>query len=227
MSARSACWSITINNPTEEELQFTRVIANHWKITGQLEKGKEGTVHYQGMLETPQKPAFSTVKTALPRAHIEAARKRDQLAKYVQKEETRVALVEPKGSYIPTLFEYQANVAAALDIKAINEEVFSEDGIKEGQDVVVMRHVNRQVSRDIESGMHGIEFIAINPMWIASWKKFWRSIITRHGREVQAAHRPEGNPSTPRSGQEGAEDVSPTCGSEPLQADENCGYEVD
>jgi len=190
--SRSACWSITINNPTEEDLDFKRVIANGWRMQGQIEKGnKDGTIHYQGMLVTPQKPAFSTVKRVLPRAHIEVARQKELLAKYVHKDETRVATVETKGIEIPTLFEYQDTVAKELSFERVEEYVklnhshhnmiSIDDAAMQVIDIIVKKH--------IEGGMRGIEFIAINPMWLSSWKKFWRSIIKRnacsHGEQVR------------------------------------------
>lgn len=183
MALRSACWSITINNPTEEELKFERVKANAWRIEGQLERGKEGTVHYQGMLVTPQKPAFSTVKTVLPRAHIEKARQKELLQKYVHKSDTQLAKVEEVGHSIPTIFEYQDTVAQTPDIlERINNlrNEYEKNGLfKEVEDCALVV-VDAIVSKHIEQGMRGIEYIAINPMWRSSWKKFWRSIIKRH-----------------------------------------------
>jgi len=178
---RSACWSITINNPTPEELLFERVKANGWKIEGQMEKGKEGTEHYQGMLTTPQKPAFSTVKTVLPRAHIEKARQKELLAKYVHKDDTRIANVDPVGTHIPTIFEYQDVVASSPGIMErilkVQDELYEQ---KEDIADAPLLVVDAIVSKHIEEGMRGIEYIAINPMWRSSWKKFWRSIIKRH-----------------------------------------------
>lgn len=182
---RASCWSITINNPTTEELLFERVKANGWRIEGQMETGKEGTTHYQGMLVTPQKPAFSTVKTVLPRAHIEKTRQKTALALYVHKEETRTGLVPAQGVVIPTLFEYQDLVAATPDIherimklQASLREIDPLDKkIWEDAPLVV---VDAIVAKHIEEGMRGIEYIAINPMWRSSWKKFWCSIIKRN-----------------------------------------------
>lgn len=86
-------WSITINNPTEEEkVIWQKATENHWvkEAIGQLEKGESGTLHIQGLLKT-QQVRFSQVKKLFPRAHIEIARNVAALAKYVQKDETRVA----------------------------------------------------------------------------------------------------------------------------------------
>jgi len=176
MTERASCWSITINNPVVEE--YERVLPPSWKLEGQLERGAEGTLHYQGMLKTPQ-VRFSAVKKEFPRAHIEVARSATALRNYVNKEDTRVACVRS----IPTLFEYQTQVA----------ERWNEDDFRKrwelrtrnlGTEVpdptdTAMGYIDSLVAQDIESGMRGIEFIAINPMWRSSWMRFWRSIINR------------------------------------------------
>lgn len=175
MTDRATCWSVTINNPKEDEYKI--VLPARWKLEGQLEKGEEGTMHFQGMLSTPQ-IRFSAVKKVFPRAHIEVARNKAALAKYVQKEETRVATVER----IPTLFEYQTIIAEkwrdeefrAIGNRRIEANIFTD------WDDVAMLYLDKLVSEDIESGRRGAEFIAINPMWRSSWKKFWSSIIKRH-----------------------------------------------
>lgn len=89
---KSSCWSITINNPTQEDHEVWKNLTQHaWvrEVRGQVEQGQEGTPHIQGMLLT-QHIRFSQVKKALPRAHIEAARSQVALTKYVQKEDTRL-----------------------------------------------------------------------------------------------------------------------------------------
>lgn len=93
---RANCWSITINNPTQEELElWKKATENHWvkEAVGQLERGESGTPHIQGLLRTTQ-VRFAQVKKLFPRAHIEVARNANALAKYVQKEDTRVAALE-------------------------------------------------------------------------------------------------------------------------------------
>lgn len=86
-------WSITLNNPTEEELQRWKTVTEfHWvkEAQGQLERGESGTLHIQGMLRTDP-VAWTRVKRLFPRAHVEAARNAFALAKYVGKDDTRVA----------------------------------------------------------------------------------------------------------------------------------------
>jgi len=205
MTDRATCWSITINNPKKEEYEI--VLPAKWRLVGQLEKGEEGTLHYQGMITTPQ-VRFSAVKKVFPRAHIEVARNKQALQKYVQKEETRVATVKT----IPTLFEYQTIIAEkwvdeefrAIGNRRIEANIFTD------WDDVAMLYLDKLVSKDIESGRRGAEFIAINPLWRSSWKKFWSSIIKRHasfseppaqaGEEGGAPAPPHGGDAPPSSG---------------------------
>lgn len=92
---RSSHWSITINNPTSEDLDAWRNMkSHHWvkDVQGQLEQGENGTPHIQGYLRTDQ-VRFSQIKKILPRAHIEVAKNPTALVNYVTKEETRVATI--------------------------------------------------------------------------------------------------------------------------------------
>lgn len=97
-------WSITLNNPTEEELAVWRTASSHHWVTkamGQLERGESGTIHLQAMLKT--KPVrFAQVKKLLPRAHIEVAHHELALERYVKKEDTRVASLPDQTSTIQT-----------------------------------------------------------------------------------------------------------------------------
>lgn len=75
MSDRSRYWSLTINNPTQEDEEAIALARQRgWKVEGQKEVGKEGTPHYQLCLDCSQQQRFSAVKKAFPRAHIEAAK---------------------------------------------------------------------------------------------------------------------------------------------------------
>jgi len=178
MTDRATCWSITINNPLITDYQIPLPVG--WTLDGQLERGEQGTEHYQGMLRTNQ-VRFSAVKKVFPKAHIEVARNPTALKKYVHKEETRVAEVDR----IPTLFEYQTIIAQ----KWVEDEYQGriQRSIKSGEipdfNEIAMCYIDSLVSADIESGRRGAEFIAINPMWRSSWKKFWRSIIIRNARQ--------------------------------------------
>lgn len=169
---RATCWSITINNPTESD--YKTQLPPGWKLTGQLEKGKEGTEHYQGMLQTPQ-VRFGAVKKALPRAHIEVARNKAALTQYVHKDDTRVGTVTDNAG-VPSLFDYQHTVARKLI------EGRDESGIRKYYadcDGNILPEVEKVVFEHIKEGMQGIEYIAINPMWISAWKKFGLAMLLR------------------------------------------------
>lgn len=112
-SIRASWWSITINNPTEEDRARLREHPSFVKMLKyQDEQGKEGTLHIQGAVQTAQ-TRLSAVKAWLPRAHIEVAKDKGALLKYVEKAETAVA-----GTQIVVKAEYLAMHSA---LKAIAE----------------------------------------------------------------------------------------------------------
>lgn len=126
-TARASAWSITINNPTQEDVDAWKNMTIHpWvrEVQGQLEQGANGTPHIQGLLRTVQ-VRFSQIKTALPRAHIEVARNVTALAKYVSKEDTRVASIEATRVATPhSVQTYLTNYV--IDYVLTQAEVFVE-----------------------------------------------------------------------------------------------------
>lgn len=100
MSDRATCWSVTINNPIKNDDENIAMAKQRsgWAVYGQKELGENGTEHYQLMITTPQ-VRFSAVKKAFPRAHIEVARDRKALTKYVNKEDTRVGVLPTNNNY--------------------------------------------------------------------------------------------------------------------------------
>jgi len=105
-TTRSNHWSLTINNPSEADFEaIERARQKGWKVTGQLEKGENGTPHYQLHLQTPQ-IRFSAVKKAFPRAHIEVARNVQALETYVNKEETRFGVLPSSQEMYPSLSKF-------------------------------------------------------------------------------------------------------------------------
>lgn len=185
-SVRASCWSITINNPTDQE---TTCLVPGWKLEGQFEVGKEGTRHFQGMLITPQ-VRFTQVKRNFPRAHIEVAKSKKALEVYVHKPETRVQEFTP-GPAVPNMFQAQDLIAGdwkETEWKELERLEFMKDkGIP--LDDLALVYLDKLVSRRIINGQRGLEFIAINPMWRSSWKRFWRSIIARNAQAVQDAQK--------------------------------------
>lgn len=181
MTQRATCWSITINNPTDADMSAT--LPAGWSITGQMEKGEEGTEHYQAMLKTPQ-VRFSAVKSVFPRAHIEITRNVKALANYVHKDESRIAQVNDRTSNIPTLFDYQHTIASRWNDSDFGDLCDKYEDMK--LDDVALEYVDILVAEDIRRGVCGIEYIGINPMWRSAWKKFWRAMVSRErGRQTE------------------------------------------
>jgi hypothetical protein len=173
---RATCWSITINNPTKEEIELT--LPAGWVLEGQVEVGEQGTEHYQGMLCTPQ-VRFKAVKRIFPRAHLEIARDKKALKAYVHKEDTRVREVQQSAGL--TVFALQDKV-----IELWNDNDFKEfQELTRYADDAYLRYADCIVRTLITEGMGGgIEYVAINPMWRTSWKKFGESIVQRFQRRV-------------------------------------------
>lgn len=151
-----------------------------WRMVGQIEQGHEGTVHYQGMLSTPQ-VRFSAVKKIYPRAHIEVAKNKKALEKYVQKEDTRVQSVQ--SDTIPSIFEYQTIIAKRWSETGYAAVVAAFP--RKDRDELAMLYLDSLVAQDIATGRRGAEWIATNPMWRNAWKKFWRVIIQRENASVE------------------------------------------
>lgn len=99
---RTTKWSMTINNPTDDDFERIRNPPTFIKWTKfQQEIGEEGTPHLQCAVLTAQ-VRFSQMKKWQPRAHIEVAKNWQALLSYVEKKETAVAGTQEKveGGYI-------------------------------------------------------------------------------------------------------------------------------
>lgn len=79
LSMQSRNWCFTINNPTDDDradLNFDDPQWNHQVLFAvyMLEKGDEGTPHYQGYLELRSSRRIQYLKSRIPRAHLEPRR---------------------------------------------------------------------------------------------------------------------------------------------------------
>lgn len=85
----SQYWCITINNPTEEDYEWTRNTVCTYIIAGKEHFNAEGqTPHLQVYVEYASKKRFSTLKNELVRGHIELRRGSSQQASdYCKKED--------------------------------------------------------------------------------------------------------------------------------------------
>lgn len=143
-TTRGTNWSVTINNPTEDDYQRWENLKQYPFIkftTGQLEKGeKNGVLHVQGYVRTDQ-IRLSQLKPCLPRAHIEIAKNKFALQNYVAKEETRVG--EIKGTSVLTATPKKVQtyitryVTDLLNHKGLPQVYFRElTGTKKNQTIV-------------------------------------------------------------------------------------------
>ena len=65
-------WEITINNPTNEDLNtLNRFVTEVGRVLISEEKGKKGTKHYQGRITFKRAYRLSALKKLIPRAHWE------------------------------------------------------------------------------------------------------------------------------------------------------------
>lgn len=117
---KSRGWSITINNPTNEEEEKLKNDDYEFLIY-QIEKGIEGTEHLQGFVYYKNPRIWP--KKKYPRAHLEPAKSFEALKKYCSKDETRV-----RGPY-----EYgtQPNQGQRTDLEALSAEIIKGKRLEE------------------------------------------------------------------------------------------------
>lgn len=114
---RSRSWFMTINNPSTADTEKFKnfQIVGLKKMSAQIEKGKEGTLHIQAYVEFKNARYFSALKKEFPRAHLEKPENNLKCYNYCKKEDTRiegpwlfpvpVKKVEPKDIIIMRLFD--------------------------------------------------------------------------------------------------------------------------
>lgn len=188
---KARCWSITINNPTEADQSRIQLLSSErwfkgWN--GQIEKGKEGTEHIQGMLRTDS-VRFAQIKKALPRAHIEIARNEKALEQYVSKAETRVAempaitVFDPKviskriADEIYNQIQEQHGTEAARNW--FLDDRYEHAGIQSYWDKLdALFWLDRIAVKLIKEG-HYVEMYAANPAVRAAYKLYFRAMIIR------------------------------------------------
>lgn len=247
MSQRATCWSVTINmknvakSTADECIQLAR--AAGWKVEGQLEKGEEGTEHYQLMVSTPQ-VRFTAVKKMFPTAHIEIARKPQALKAYVHKEDTREGVLPEQNEFYPSLAKFWDLLIPELTpLREYGSEVVNP---KRRLD-----QLDDAVRKLIAKGYH-VEGIGMNPATRSAWNAYNTAILSRHELEknrreeidrqtdrhvefssdeinIPTLDASEGSDIESSSGQEGTEDEgeeygsdsSPDCEGSPY-GDESC-----
>lgn len=189
---RATCWSLTINNPTaDDEEQINLARQKGWKVEGQLEKGEEGTPHYQMKVTTPQ-VRFSALKKAFPRGHIEVCRDPVALGKYVTKEATRLAELPTGQAAYPSLSRfweliyqhYNTEDRDGWDCLSLEDRATFYDEILDEEftrtPLVVLDRATRTL---IANGYH-VESLAANPSTRSMWKLYARELIARSAKSV-------------------------------------------
>lgn len=169
---RATAWSVTINNPSsvdEENIALAR--QKGWRVEGQLERGQNGTPHYQLMLKTPQ-VRFSAVKKQFPRAHIEVARNAAALEQYVAKEETR------EGS-LPTENDRYPSLAKLWELFSDWIIARNENTAKETWKPNMWLQRFDQFIEDAILDGYVVETMAVNPQVRSIVKQFARAVIVR------------------------------------------------
>lgn len=92
-AVRSRSWCFTINNPTDTPDTLNTLlsgVAQNCRLVFQLEKGENGTEHYQGLVTYKNAVTFATMKQAHGSAHWERTLYDDKALLYVTKEDTRI-----------------------------------------------------------------------------------------------------------------------------------------
>lgn len=211
---RATCWSVTINNPTDDDTDAISLARQKgWIVEGQLEQGESGTPHYQLMVKTPQ-VRFSALKKTFPRAHIEVAKNESALRAYVGKEESRVAPLPEQSNQYPSLsklwtllYDYIRNVLPPVP----NEHRLMEREDKafrfywsEGQWYMSFndRRIHRRFcdpdrSRRLElfddfircmiGRGYRVETLAVNPQVRSCFQNYFMALMEREHRAIMAA----------------------------------------
>lgn len=191
---RHSIWSITINNPTSaDEEEIARARQKGWKVEGQLEKGENGTAHYQLMVSTGQ-VRFSAVKKAFTRAHIEPARNPQALKQYVEKEDTRIGKLATANEFYPSLSKFWIMVSdycLTYEKDRLDVTYFDDHGIirmyrseRFPTEQEWLRLLRDAISHMIYDGYHVEHFYS--PPNISIFKNFASSIIHRSVAEKAA-----------------------------------------
>lgn len=188
MTDRATAWSVTINNPTksdEENIALAR--QKGWRVEGQLERGEQGTQHYQLLVKTPQ-VRFSAVKKSFPRAHIEVARNIAALEQYVHKEETREGGLQQESNLYPSLQKVWDMFTEWIQMRRLHTNYI--DANEEEK----LYMFDTFIGRCIEQG-YIVELIAVNPQIRSAIKKYGEKIYFRSLRRQTDRQTDENNTS--------------------------------
>jgi len=195
MSDRSIYWSITINNPKEDdEENIATARARGWIVEGQKEVGSEGTPHYQLAVNTKVQQRFTALKKVFPRGHIEMARNPKALKQYVHKEETRVAELPNSDRYVTSLKRLWELVTDELTSGEAEKRHRVAGDTLEPYDLAKfdsLKALDYACDALIRKGYYCIETMAVNPQTRSAWKSFWQALMTRRESDRQTDRQAE------------------------------------
>ena len=80
---------VTWNNPPTREWDDLVAMLNPAYMVGQLERGENGTLHWQFAIQWSHSRSFAAIKKDLPLAHFEEVRSWAAAVQYCQKEDSR------------------------------------------------------------------------------------------------------------------------------------------
>lgn len=194
---KSSCWSITINNPTDDDWsQWNSLTSLPFvkQASGQLERGDNDTPHIQGCVVTQYGRFFEKLKQALPRAHIEPAKNKNALVNYVRKEDTRIGNIPTVRT--ATVSDVQRECVQAF-VRAIPydyERELSECDNLEQFVILYAATIRREaeayldmaIRKLIREGYYGVEFVMANHQVRDAYKRYFPEIVVRYLRSQNA-----------------------------------------
>lgn len=173
-------WSVTINNPTKNDDEYIALARQKgWKVEGQLERGENGTPHFQLLVTTKGQQRFSAMKKAFPRGHIEPAKNVEKLRAYVNKDETRIGELTIQSELYPSLQTLWDSYAEWLDDK---DSWWNWNGDK------ALEQFDVFIGHMIEKG-YVVETMAVNPQIRSCVKSYFVPIIHRSNLRRQTTDR--------------------------------------
>lgn len=111
---KSLVWCFTLNNPVDERIVFDSELVKY--AVYQLEKGEEGTPHFQGYVEMLKQTTLGGMRSMF-QAHWTVARRPDKAVAYCMKDDTRL-----DG---PWEFGARSNPGKRKDIEDIQQAIAS------------------------------------------------------------------------------------------------------
>lgn len=166
---RSLTWCFTWNNYEEKDIEYICLNfcdEKRFKYVFQEERGKNGTLHLQGVFRKVNQMRFCEVKKILPKCHIEKCKSWKCAVKYCSKRDTRVgkvytnmdidireALKDPLGGN--ELYEWQKKLYDIISKEPDDRKIYwywSEEGNKGKSAFVKWYIINNRKTSVICSG---------------------------------------------------------------------------